>query len=626
MIKHYKRKTQYRAAMAGGVSPDVIANYWRVATARIATRGLLDLNRRSSFLQFLLSPRNQVAANAQFDMNAIKNSLERMQNGKLGYVVKGRYYDLFSEGERDEFITCPTSGSSKPAIDTQWFLDQVTTSKRIEIDDAYVRCDTDAKADYMAEQIARMLQNAASNLQADVEKRLYAKDGNGDFVYIGNYPERNNIARPAGSETLNLFRDPNLAYNQINPIAESILNEDMDMAGLAGRQVYFGGSTLRRYLDLKAISGTGEDGYNASLLTDISRARFLQSDLMTPALTGFQDAMVALRPGALAFVSAPFFRGDFTHSFPNQDRRTVRDPYFNLEWDLIENWEYCGEEVKHFMQVRIVWGLIGYPTCLQGQAPYRRGVKDVFLYGVGCGDTPVCGLPGFAANTPGSAAPWLAGCAPKEICPVPSCVANVLLTPVLGSSGYSVVASVNGFAPVGAVSATYTWAINGTPVVGADTQTVTFPPSAINAGDVVSVLVEYFNASGGKICEADNTQDVFFPCGALRIRYNGDLYGNSGVIALGSIGASGVLAFTAALENVSALTCSTCGLTVTSFTSSGGTLTAPTAPFNIAAGGTQAFSIAAAGLAAGSYNYALELASDGCEEGLKVNVTFTVTP
>ena len=487
------------------VNQITLRDYWKVLYADIDDNGALPLNTNGNLLSFLLSERNINAGQLFFNMSAVERTLkEAALEGKDGFVAKGDFYDVFSEDQQSQgFQYCPTEGVSANKNLVSWRIDKEVSSIVLELDDKKIRCTKESPDEYIAIQMSRLVQSAASNLAASVEKEIFARNAAGDYKYIGNYPTRNGTARPAASEQLNLFRDQANAYNALNPVAENYFEEDMSLAGIGTDYVIFGGSLLWQYLAFKGITaGVNQDGYNNALKNNINTQRYFRSDIMTQAVTGLPDAMLALRAGAVQIATKNQFEGHYEYSDGQHSRGTVEDPYFNLTWDVVENVVKCGAEIKRYIQLRLFYGILGYPSCLDGMTPYRQGVKDVFLYQIGCGDTNVCTLTKAARTPETSSSEYIEVCAPKTVCENPlACTAGLSLQYFDdGSGGFNVRATAGAFPPIGTASITYAWTLEAV-ALPETSNILTLTVDDYTDGDVIGLTITYLDADGNSLCD-----------------------------------------------------------------------------------------------------------------------------
>lgn len=494
------------------VTQNTLRNYWKVLVADIENNGALPLNTNANFLRFLLSDRNRNAGELFFNMASVKDSLENAApNGKKGYVAKGDFYDIFAEDQQSQgFEYCPTSGVSANKNIVSWRIDKEVSSIKLELDDAKMRCTGETKDQYIATQMARLVQSAASNLAASVEKEIFARNAAGAYEYIGNYPTRNGTARPAASEQLNLFRNQANAYNAINPVAENYFEEDMSLAGIGTDYVLFGGSLLWQYLAFKRISdATNDEGYNNALLDRINTQRYFRSDVMTQSVTGLPDAMLALRAGAVQIATKNQFEGHYEYSDGQHSRGTVEDPYFNLTWDVVENVVKCGAEIKRYIQLRLFYGVLGYPSCLDGMTPYRQGVKDVFLYQIGCGDTDVCTLTKAARTPETSSAEYIEVCAPKTVCENPlACTAGLSIDYIDdGAGGFTVRTTGRPFPPTGAAAVAFTWVLAGV-TLPETSNVLSLAAADYTDGNTIVLTITYSDTDGNTLCADPATATV----------------------------------------------------------------------------------------------------------------------
>lgn len=475
----------FDAMKDGAADPITLNNWWKVMQTKLNN---FAQNRRPatinspSLAAFLLSDRNRTAA--QFDLNSVKISMEK-RDGKKGYVGVVRWMPplQMDELECGDADYCQTTGVSQGYEMFPYQIDRVTRMKPVEVDDGFIRCLQEGKDEYVGEVLFNMTRAAVSTFAKQVEAEAY----NLANSYIGKFPDRHmgTVSVDPG-KVLNLFRDTTNAYNEINWVAESEMEMDMGQAGV-DEYVMFGGTIGRHYAKLKQITVPNtQSGIDAGMLMAFEENNFFFDSYIESA-TGVTNPLMLLRPGALQILTYARNEGDFAYNdTPQHQRVTVVDPIFGLTWDLITNRVECGEDIKFTAFLELRWALIGYPDCDDKRDPLRVGVQDVFLYSIGCGDTPVCNLPADKQEANTCAEPYDNDCTIDEVCD-PGCSLS-LTGQLLGNGDYQVIAYPTPSLGANVESGGYAWEVNDVAQATPATPFIfTLSAGAYANGDVVEL-------------------------------------------------------------------------------------------------------------------------------------------
>lgn len=555
----------------GAADPINLQNWWKVAQTKLND---FARNRRPSTINspalvaFLLSERNRNAA--QFNLNDVKMSFERRADGKKGYVASVRWMpplqmDTIAGGSGDY---CPQSGETLGYEMFPYQIDRLTRTKAVEVDDGFVRCLQEGKDEYVAEVLFNLSRAAVSAWARDVSVEAYNLQNN----YIGDFPDRfEGTVSTAPGKVLNLFRNTTNAYNEVNWVAESELEMDMGQAQV-DEYVKFGGTIAKHYAKLKQISVPNTDaGIDPSMLMAFEESNFFFDSYIEKA-TGVQHPLFVMRPGALQIITYSKNQGDFVHNDEQHQRVSIVDPILGQTWDLIINKIYCGDDVKWTAFLELRWGLIGYPDCAYEDDPLRVGVKDTFLYSIGCGDTPVCNLPSDKQAATTNSEPYDNDCTIDEVCD-PTC--SVSLTGQLLANGdYQVIAFPTPSLGANVESGGYDWEVNGASQATPATPYIfTLSAGAYANGDVVTLTV-----TDTATCEATANLVVEVP--EIDVDADSQNTTDGGTLDLGS-GAQGTAkVVTVDITNGGSLD----PLTITGIAESGdilaGSYVAPTLPTN----------------------------------------------
>lgn len=481
----------FEAMKEGADDKEVVNNFWRVAQEKINN---FAQNRRPALINnpglvaFLLSDRNRQAA--QFNVLDIKEDLEmRNMDGKKGYVATVKWMPplQMSDVRGGDGTKCATDGVRQTYKIHAYKIDRTFTSKPIEIDNGLIRCIQEGKGEYEADSMFNFLRAVVSQWAQEVQKEVQTIS-NG---YIGQFPNRFQGTEPTNPcKVLNLFRDPSNAYNQINWLGEKHFRDDMRAAGIDD-YVLIGGTRLTDYGELKRIAVANDAGaFDPSMLEDITNGQIIFDDYLEEA-SDCADPMMVLRPGALQIATYSKNVGDFMYDDDRHKRGTIVDPFFGLTWDVYSNTEVCGDEIKTYMFAELHWGVFGYPDCLYTDDPKRKGndgtnLTDVFLYSIGCGDTPVCQQPSETSEIVSEAKPFDNACDEDESC---DSTCKVQLLPALLSNGDYQVTAIATPTP-GATIDTWAWEVNGAPVATPTPEyLLVLAQGAYANGDTVEVTV-----------------------------------------------------------------------------------------------------------------------------------------
>jgi hypothetical protein len=475
----------FSAMKDGAADPITLNNWWKVMQTKLnnfaQTRRPATIN-SPSLAAFLMSQRNRTAA--QFDLNSVKISMEK-RDGKKGYVGTVKWMPPLQmddiECGTDDY--CQTTGVSQGYEVFPYQINRVTRMKPVEVDDGFIRCLQEGKDEYVGEVMFNMTRAAVSAFAKQLEAEVYNLANN----YIGKFPDRHQgtVSVDPG-KVLNLFRDTTNAYNEINWVAESELEMDMGQAGV-DEYVMFGGTIARHYAKLKQITVPNTtSGIDAGMLDAFDENEFFFDSYIESA-TEVTNPLMLLRPGALQLLTFAKNEGSFAYSDDAKHQRvTVVDPIFGLTWDLITNRVECGEDIKFTAFLELRWAVIGYPDCDDERDPLRVGVQDVFLYSIGCGDTPVCNLPADKQEANTCAEPYDNDCTIDEVCD-PGCSLS-LEGQLLGDGSYQVIAYPSPSLGATVESGGYAWELNA---VGQATPAtpfiISFASGAYANGDIVSL-------------------------------------------------------------------------------------------------------------------------------------------
>lgn len=480
----------FMLGMKDGVDGNTVNNFFKVLQTKItnfAQNRRPQLVNNAGTVAYLLSDRNRKAAD--FSIIDVKNDYEARNQGKTGFVATVRWLppismDEVSGGSND---VCETSGIRPRYRNHAYKIDRVFTSKPLEISDEVVRCIQEGKDTYETDSVYNYVRAVVSEWSRQVSAEIH----NLANPYYGDYPNRFNGTQPLepASKTVNLFRDTVNAHNEVNWLGETYLTEERMAAGIGeADHVYIGGTTGLRYAKLKELSVPNNDsGFDPSMLEEMDGAKFIYDDYMESALQ-VENPLMLIRDGALQIVTHNKHVGDFTIDDEKHKRGTIVDPFYGLTWDTFLNKEYCGDEITYTLKVKLYWGVWGYPDCLYPDDPLKEGVKDVMLYKIGCGDTPVCSEPVDLRDIGAGANAYDDSCSLA----VESCESecNVVLRGVaLANGDYQVTAIPT--PKLGASIDTYAWDVNGTPVATPtpDANILVIPNGASSGGDVVNLTI-----------------------------------------------------------------------------------------------------------------------------------------
>ena len=604
---------------SGAYSPEVLMNYWKVAMVRRAMAGtLVQPNTNSRLIPYLLSPANRQAGASFYDMSEVQRALQsRMETGKDGQVVNLRFmpkaYNKYVSNY-DEDI-CNLSGTSLNYKSVPYRINRRFRAGVLTLDDATIRCIQEGKDEFADANIARFFADAISRFQETVLTEIFSKDGSGKYKYIGNFASLNGVTPQLPGKQLPLY----LANGyEPNFFGETILNEDMRQVGAPENQLaMFGTSFYDYYMQRKNYTRpTSDTGIDWAMIQTMTAPRFANEQSVNAAnFAGLNDPLLVLEPGALQLVT----RARNTSEYEFQDSRLVkgriRDPYLNLEWDLTQQIDPCGDGVKVHMMVDIYWGLLGFPADCYDDYPRLKGITGVYLYDGACLDVSACTRQRYTHAIGNFGQNFDDTCTNDEVCDTPpqACTASLSAFRSPSDNSLRVTANFNGALGQLGNAITYTWTVNGSPVVN-NTNTLSLASGTWDEGDVISVSI----AQGTCMATASLTVSPS-TCSNLVVDIAGTDYASGATAAIGNVAAGSTRVLT--LENAGAW-----DLGVTSITSNSANLVVTMGlPATIASGQTLVGQIQLNG-AAGPHSAELTFVSNDCNNptNYKVTVTWTV--
>lgn len=599
------------ALRAGADDPVVLQNFFKVVAENIRARGVLpELLYPTTILDFLRSPENRTSG--YFDMSTLAVAYEEsLATGKKGWVAKGRFMPpLPEEFTQAEVDYCATGGDSLKYRNFAYNLDRRIASKPIEVDMGYVRCIQENRAQYVADILEKLFQNAASSLAAAVANEVLSGK------YIGNLPSRTKGVERV-TDTICAFLDG--SYNGINPTGEAVIEEDMMLAGVQPASVvWFGTTRGKQYANMKALASPNTTGgYDPSRLDTLNPTRF-RYDYFVENKLGTGKILV-IRPGALQFVAQAKNVGDFIYSSDSHKRITVVDPYFGLTWDLIENVQTCEEEIKTTWQVVLHYGILGYPACDYPELPLRHKVKDVFIYTLDCCDATPCDIDPVKGSMPVVVSNYNNSCDIDETC---ERACSLTITQDVNEDGDLTILALYTPANGDTETPSYVFTVNGVPLSPQSDNYIVLAAGSYDNGQTVSVAVNT------TICQATASLVIDAPCAAMLVFIN-LLSGYQPVVANGTYAGSGFdvneIIGELRIENGG-----TNGVTleVSSIVdSSGNVVITGDVPASIAQGNNELYTIfAGPALTPGNYTANISIVSNDCNTPAFVfNVTFTIT-
>ncbi len=459
------------AMQAGAFDGDVINFFWKIGQTKVNDyffRGGPTINTPALF-PFILSSRNRVAG--AFNLDEVKTEWnQRLSTGKKGMVAIVEYMPpiQMSDAEGGNGELCDLSDNIEAEYKKfPYELKHTTTTKKIKVDNATIKCIQQGKEEFSLDSVANLLRAAVSILARDVEAVIF--DINNGF--IGDFPDRFQGVNLSPGKELALFRDPANAYNEANWVGEDELEADT-IEARGGEFVMFGARLAKRYAKLREISGANtSQGFDITKADTFMLQNFFYDDYLqlgiknipAPNDTLKKDPLLLYKPGALQFVSrARTENPDFQIAHDDQISTTMVDPVWGLTWEMQMKFEPCPAdgEYKWFTWFRIDWAVLGYPQCDFASDPKLNNVRDVFLYNVACKDTPVCDLPVDKINADMTSQPLDDNCTNDQLCD-PGCDLT-LYGNFLANGDFQIIAAPSaapGADPL--LSGNYTWEVNG---------------------------------------------------------------------------------------------------------------------------------------------------------------------
>ena len=495
----------------GAFDGDVINFWWKVGQTKVDDyffRGGPTINTPTLF-PFILSERNRVAG--AFDLSAVKMEWgARLSTGKKGMIATVEYMPpiQMDDIEGGNGLLCDTSDHIAAGYQKYPYeLKYTTTTKKIMVDNATVKCIQQGKEEFSADSIANGLRAAVSLLARDVEAVIYDVD-NG---YIGDFPDRFQGVNLSPGKELALFRDPANAYNEINWVGEDEMQADM-MQSAVGEFVMFGARTAKRYAKLREISGANtSQGFDITKADTFMLQNFFYDDYLQLGIKNIpapndalkKDPLLVYRPGALQFISrARTENEDYQIALGDQISTTVVDPVWGLTWEMQMKLEQCPSdgEYKWFTWFRLDWTVIGYPQCDSEEDPKLSNVTDVFLYNVACKDTPVCAMPVDKVNADMTSLALDDNCSLDQVCD-PGC-SVALYGNFLANGDFQIIAIPSPALGADAlIAGNYAWTVNGGAVgTPADPNVLVLAAGAYANGDIIELTI---TDSTGCIAVAD---------------------------------------------------------------------------------------------------------------------------
>lgn len=488
------------AMQAGAFDGDVINFWWKVGQTKVDDyffRGGPTINTPTLF-PFILSQRNRVAG--AFNLTDVKTEWgQRLSTGKKGMIATIEYMPplQMADMEGGNGLLCDTSDNVAAGYQKYPYeLKYTTTTKKVVVDNATVKCIQQGKEEFSADSIANGLRAAVSILARDVEAVIYDID-NG---FIGDFPDRFQGVNLAPGKELALIRDPNNAYNEINELGEDELQADMQQASV-GEFVMFGARTAKRYAKLREIAGANTSrGFDITKADTFQLQNFFYDDYLQLGIKNIpapndalkKDPLLVYRPGALQFISrARTENPDYQLALGDQISTTVVDPVWGLTWEMQMKLEQCPAdgEYKWFTWFRIDWAVMGYPQCDFANDPKLQAVRDVFLYNVACKDTPICNSPVDSINADMTSEVLDDNCTLDQLCD-PGC-SLALYGNFLANGDFQIIAIPSpapGADPL--ISGNYAWTVNGGGVgTPANPNILVLAAGAYANGDIIELTV-----------------------------------------------------------------------------------------------------------------------------------------
>jgi hypothetical protein len=484
----------------GAFDGDVINFWWKVGQTKVDDyffRGGSTINTPTLF-PFILSQRNRVAG--AFDLALVKMEWgARLSTGKKGMIAVVEYMPRIQmdQIEGGNGLLCDTSDSIAAGYQKYPYeLKYTTTTKKIMVDNATVKCLQQGKEEFSADSIANGLSAAVSLLARDVEAVIYDID-NG---YIGDFPDRFQGVNLSPGKELALFRDPANAYNEVNWVGEDEMQADM-MQSAVGEFVMFGARTAKRYAKLREISGANtSQGFDITKADTFMLQNFFYDDYLQLGIKNIpapndalkKDPLLVYRPGALQFISrARTENEDYQIALGDQISTTVVDPVWGLTWEMQMKLEQCPSdgEYKWFTWFRLDWTVIGYPQCDSTEDPKLSNVTDVFLYNVACKDTPVCTMPVDKINADMTSLALDDNCSLDQVCD-PGC-SIALYGNFLSGGDFQIIAIPSPALGADAlIAGDYAWTVNGGAVATpTDPNVLVLAAGAYANGDTIELTI-----------------------------------------------------------------------------------------------------------------------------------------
>lgn len=581
----------FMLGMKDGVDGNTVNNFFKVLQTKITN---FAQNRRPQLVNnagtvgYLLSDRNQKAAD--FSVIDVKEDYEARNMGKTGFVATVRWLPPISmdevAGGSDQ--PCEKNGIRPRYRNHAYKINRVFSAKPLEISDEVVRCIQEGKDTYETDSVYNYVRAVVSEWSRQVSAEIHNL-ANG---YYGDYPNRFQGTQPTNpaSKTVNLFRDTANAYNEVNWLGETYLTEERMAASIGeADHVYIGGTTGLRYAKLKELSVPNNDsGFDPSMLMEMDNAKFIYDDYMESSL-GVENPLMLIRDGALQIVTHNKHVGDFTIDDEKHKRGTIVDPFYGLTWDTFLDKDYCGDEIVYTLKVKLYWGVWGYPDCIYPDDPLKEGVKDVMLYKIGCGDTPVCSEPVDLRDLGQGAKAY------DDSCPLAdeSCESDcsiVLRGVALANGDYQITALPN--PTLGANITSYAWVVDGTPVTTPtpDPNILVLEQGSYANGDIVALEVQ--DSTG---CESQ--AQIVVEISEIVLTINGLTVLNGDTLDLGTepVGAPITIPFSITNNGDDALTVFSITEVPTNATS-----TPPSTPLTIPAKGFETYDVVFESASAGS--------------------------
>jgi|GEM_PF-7130945 len=372
-----------------------LADAWKVMQIDImegAERSRPGAN--NGLLSFLVDTMDVVSPG--FAVGNIQLGLD-MGDGKKHVVIRTFTPRLGAQTENGIFDFCGEGGEEIRYKVDAVTIDKETISKKMMIDQEYIRCIKEGSEKVKADTIAQFLRLHLDAFGRQVAAEFKSK-------HVGKFAKSEGLA----CKDIPLLLSGGLVPS---PMANIQIDEDMMQAEIGIVPTLIGGTRLNAYRNLMKIA-------SANLGTDVS---LFGQEFVIYRDTNFETAhpngFYAIVPGAIKLVTAAYNKGEFADTDEMYFRDTVIDPWYGIEHDIFIHVKKCKKQgTETTIQFITNWALVGYPDCWSEDADFN-GVNDVYCYTAICSDAGACGMENGispAANIPNE----LEDCNAYETCEV----------------------------------------------------------------------------------------------------------------------------------------------------------------------------------------------------------------